>query len=192
MSDGSKYTRWVVFVASAAVALSLVSFGAIGQTSDEDFNDRMDEYVRRLESLTVEETAEERVNRFQLFDRCKPMNLLVEDLPSDALDIGLDEASIQAATESRLRSARLYTSDASATSYLYVNVNVAGRSFSFSLNYKKTVTDLASGETAFATTWETGLTGLHGGDAGYILSAISRNLDRFLVEFLRVNEGACE
>ena len=192
MTEVSKYTRRGVFVASAAVVLWFVSLGAIGQSSDEEFNDRMDEYVRQLKSLEVERPVEERLNRFRLFDLCSPMYLLVEDMPSVGLDIGLDKASIQAATESRLRSARLYTSDASTLSHLYINVNVVGRSFSFSLQYRKTVTDLASGLTYSATTWETGITGSHGGDGGYILSALSGEMDRFLVEFLRVNEAACE
>ena len=192
MSHGSKYTGSGVFVASAAVVLSLVSFMVIGQSSDEEFNDPMDELLREWENFADERTAEERFNRFRLFDHCRRMNLLVEELPTDALDIGLDEASIQAATESRLRSARLYSSETNAHSYLYVNVNVVGRTFSASLEYKKMVTDLASEQTRPATTWDTGITGSHGGDGGYVLSALSGEMDRFLVSFLRVNEAACE
>ena len=36
-----------------------------------------------------------------------------------------------------------------------------------------------------------GSTGTHGGDAGFILSAVSQHLDKFLVEYLRVNEENC-
>ena len=39
--------------------------------------------------------------------------------------------------------------------------------------------------------WETGSYGTHGGDADYILQAVSERLDRFILEYLRVNETAC-
>ena len=42
-----------------------------------------------------------------------------------------------------------------------------------------------------ASTWHSGAVGTHGDDASYILSAVSRYMDRFLVEYLRVNEEAC-
>ena len=51
------------------------------------------------------------LERFSLFDNCSPMDLVVEGLHPAALEIGLTDASIQAALESRLRSARLYDSD---------------------------------------------------------------------------------
>lgn len=127
--------------------------------------------------------------RFELFNDCKPMYLLVEKLNDGAGKIGLTKARLQAAAESRLRSARLY--DSAATAYLYVNVSVVGMAVSIRLEYNKRVFDVATGELGVATTWDTGSTGTHGGDAGYIVSALSEKLDRFLVEYLRVNESAC-
>lgn len=127
--------------------------------------------------------------RFELFNDCKPMDLVVERLHDDAGKIGLTKARLQAAAESRLRSARLYDSDAAA--YLYMNVAVASPAFSIRLEYRKRVFDPASVKSGYAATWNTGSTGTHGGDAGYIVSALSEKLDRFLVEYLRVNESAC-
>lgn len=128
--------------------------------------------------------------RFQLFNYCRPMRLLVEDLSDGASKIGLTKEAIQATAESRLRSARLY--DSGASHYLYVNVNVVGRAHSISLEFIKRVRDILSGNTGMATTWDVGSTGTHGGSANYILSLISQRMDKFLVEFLRVNEKACE
>lgn len=88
-----------------------------------------------------------------------------------------------------MRAARLY--DAEATHYLYINVNVVGPAYSYSLEFEKLVHDFSSDASGLATTWDTGATGTHGGDAGYILSGVSRAMDRFLVEFLRVNEAGC-
>ena len=152
-------------IMAASLAVTLVSSTAVGETS----------------------TA---LDRFRLFADCGPMGLVVEKLHEDATKIGLTKESIQAAAESRLRSARLYSTE--VNQYLYINVNVAGGGFNVGLEYKKWVSDPLSGEEAYAATWENGSTGTHGGDSGYILSAISRHLDQFLVEFLRVNEAACE
>ena len=140
---------------------------------------------------SVGETYEERNNRFRLFSNCSRMDLVVENLPADAKKIGLTTEAIQAAVESRLRSARLYDSER-LVPYLYINVLVVGNSFSVSVEYKKSVYDSLSGESMPATAWELSTTGSHGGDSGYILSTVSRNMDRFLLEFLRVNEKACE
>ncbi len=167
---GSRLTRAALLL--SALALSLPASGARG--------------------ATVEETKN-RIARFELFADCRPMYLLVERLPADASKIGLTEEAIQAAAESRLRSARLYRSIRSAPYHsLYINVNVAGRGFSIRLEFKKDVYDPLSGDTGVATTWNTGGAGTHGGNANYILSLLSQYMDEFLVEFLRVNEKACE
>ena len=134
----------------------------------------------------------QRFKRFQLFNDCKPFRLIVESLHSDATEIGLTEASIQAAVESRLRSARLYDSGTGGP-FLYVSVNVApGGAYSRSLEYNKLVYDPASDVTGMATTWDSASTGAHGGDSGHILSVISASMDHFIVEYLRVNESACK
>ena len=96
----------------AALALSCLSSAATGETS----------------------TFEERTARFKLFADCGPMQLTVEKLSEDAKKIGLTEESIQAAAESRLRTARLYNTN--ALPYLYINVNVVGDGLSVRLEYK--------------------------------------------------------
>ena len=120
------------------------------------------------------------------------MDLVVERLSEAAYAIDLSEDIIQTAVESRLRSARLYQSDI-ALPYLYVNVHVFQRAFSIRLEYKKYLYDAQfAHRSLFATTWSLNSLGTHGGDAGYIVAALSQDVDRFLVDFLRVNEDACE
>ena len=140
--------------------------------------------------LVGEGLAQDSQDRFELFNYCYPMSLVVEGLPSGAAEINLTDESIQAALESRLRSARLY--DSEGIDWLYIGVNVVGAAFSIELKFFKRVHDVDSDETGSAATWDIASTGTHGGDAGYILSSISMYMDRFLVEFLRVNEEACE
>lgn len=148
------------------------------------------------------------VRRFELFSECRPMDLTVEALGSPAQEIGLTVDRLQTTVESRLRSARLYrdkTLDFSRieelqtqirenlrSGNLYLNVNVQGRAFAVLLEYMKFIHDPVSGEDGTATTWRVGSVGTHGRDASFILSIISEYVDRFLVEYLQVNEDACE
>ena len=80
---------------------------------------------------------------FQMYNACRPMQLVVENLSPGAAEIGLTREQLQSTVESRLRAARLYTEDLelSDAAYLYVNVNVFAQAFSISLKYNKRVTD---------------------------------------------------
>ena len=82
--------------------------------------------VTLITSTAVGETFtdEELYARFMLFAECKPMQLVVADISKDAAKIDLTKESIQAAAESRLRSARLYSTE--ADQYLFINTNVYG------------------------------------------------------------------
>ncbi len=173
-----------IFVAAACCALwpSL----AVGQGLDRAEPQTLDRALKQLwPSLAVGQG----LDRFKLFADCEPMGLVVEGLPEDAAEIGLTEDSIRAAAESRLRSARLYIEASSP--YLYINVNVLAGAFNVALEYNKSVFDPLSGLSGVASTWSSGGTGTHGRDSGFILSQVSQHLDRFLAEFLRVNEAAC-
>ena len=133
-------------------------------------------------------------DRFKLWNECRPLSLVVQKLPDVAAAIGLTEEAIEVAVRSRLRAARLYSEDypETAWSYLYVNVNVVDSAFGISVEYMKNVKDLATMLESTAPTWIIGSTGTHGRDPGYILSSVTRRADRFIDEYLRVNEGACK
>lgn len=70
-----------------------------------------------------------RRERLELFNACRPMELAIEQLHSASADIGLTREALQAAAESRLRAARLYTEDwrRADGAWLYVKVSVVGR-----------------------------------------------------------------
>ena len=76
--------------------------------------------------------------------------------------------------------------------YLYVKVSVVGSAFSIYLGFKKMVHDRVSDITNVAATWDTSFTGTHGGSSEYILSLLSQGMDRFILQFFRLNEVACE
>ena len=140
--------------------------------------------------LAASQQVSEGLARFQLFNECRPVPLLVEYLPSDAAAVGLTRERVRTLAESRLRAARLF-SDEALGPYLYVNVNVSGRAFSVSVAFKKPLFDQVSGEGGAAETWNAGFVGTHGGYGGVIMQYLSEALDRFVLEYLRVNEDAC-
>ena len=146
----------------------------------------------------TEYTVEQQIERFQLFTGCAPMRLLVEGLPPGAGQIGLTEGAITRAVESRLRSARLYTSDGEYFNYytLYVQVGVLDlegrwRSLPYSVDiyFQQRLYNSRVEHTGTAKTWHTGSYGQ--GGSQFILGSISEHMDKFLTEYLRVNEAAC-
>jgi len=153
-----------------AAALAALSFTAVGL-------------------MAAEPGVEDKLNRFQLFNNCRPMVSFVEDLPGDAAKIGLTRDTLNAAIESRLRAARLFGSDSDP--YLYLNVNVTGQTFNILLQFKKLVMDRATHESFHATTWQRGFTGAHGGGSAYMLGVVAEFMDEFILEYLRVNHQAC-
>ena len=135
----------------------------------------------------------ERLECFELFSQCEPVAMLIEDLPESA---SLARERVETLVESRLRAARLFNGadpyGDPLTPFLYVNVGVIGRAFTIRVELHKFVHDQSS-RVAWATpTWNTASAGTHGGDDGFILQGVSEHMDRFILEYLRVNDSACE
>lgn len=138
----------------------------------------------------VREELNLRLGRFQLWNECKPIDLLVGDLDSDAKDISLNQGKIETAVRSRLRSARIF--DPEELKYLYVGVTVVDHAFNLRLDFRKPVLDIASDEIFLSATWKISFTGAHGKRSEYIMSAIYEAVDEFIDEYLRVNADACQ
>ena len=158
--------------------------------------------------------------RFGLFNACRPMMLVVEELSSDAAAIGLAREDFLRAAESRLRGARLYVEvfwKASERELLAAAVNddkekldaikaklPKGNPGDAVLYLQAIVIGRAVslsveykkkvtdefGVANFATTWESTRAGMTG-TGTYIVSELSRLLDEFLAAYLRVNEEVC-
>ena len=78
-------------------------------------------FLLSASSASAEEDVSD-VDRFKLWNACRPVDLIVEGLSDDAGKIDLRREDIETAVRARLRSARIY--DENADPYLYVNVNV--------------------------------------------------------------------
>ncbi len=143
--------------------------------------------------LAAPSSAAEKVtkyDRFDLWNGCRPVRLVVESLEKAATTIGLSRDAIQTAVRSRLRAARMY-SDA-AFSRLYVNVTVTRSAYGILITYDKEVFDHVSKLDDLASTWKAGSIGTHGRASDYILSDIAQHTDKFIDEYLRVNGDSCK
>ena len=161
---------------------------------------------------TADEGVDNPSDRFELWNRCEPMPLHVH-LNEEAVAIGMTEEAVMIAVRSRLRAARLYLPEPELfdwenvskgmpleefmqrleyeASGLHVYIWIARSTFSQSVEYRKRVTDEASEVRSFVATWADGSFGTHGRDPGFILQSISETTDRFIDEYLRVNDLAC-
>ena len=196
------------------VALAVVAWiqpGLAGGQDRDSFQDELEGLREALAALSNVEELWERGERFQLYTGCSPLRLSVGAHGDDAKAIGLTRDRLQAAAESRLRSARLhmgeeefwsrqvYEKDEPETKLpkatypptLSVSAEVAGSAFLVLVELQKTLSDPATGEESKAGTWESGRLGTHGRDAGHIVQLVAEELDKFLVEYLRVNEKDC-
>ena len=142
-------------------------------------------------TATAEEVSD--YDRFQLWNKCRPMELVVPGLTGDAIKLGVTEAAITVAARSRLRAARLYTEDTgeAAWSDIIVYANVFAGAITVGAEYRKIVTDAATEFIYPTVTWKVLSTGMHGHRADFILSHVTGKVDLFIDEYLRVNEAAC-
>ncbi len=118
--------------------------------------------------------------------------IILERLGSEASNIGLTFDSIYTRVELRLRSAGL-TPDIEGKnddSYLYVNVFVVGAAYTVAVRYERRVIFTAGDQQYiyYSPTWESASIGTHARSRVYIMNALDQQLDKFLNEYLKVNQ----
>ena len=127
--------------------------------------------------------------RFKLFTECQPVRLYVS-ANEEAVELGITEERLRTVAESRLRAARLFLAEGSGPAFL-VEVSVVGFAFDISLALHRNLWNPYTETWGRVITWTGGTFGTHGGDSSYIMQGGSENMDRFIGDYLRVNEAAC-
>ena len=112
--------------------------------------------------------------------------------PKAWLKIGLTKEAIKVTVRSRLRAGRIYGDPALATTVLVVLVIGDPVVFGIEADYFKLLKDEMTGVTQMARTWWRSAVGSHAKDSNAVLSAVSQYTDKFIDEYLRVNEEACD
>lgn len=171
----------------AASLFCLVAFQAQKSTAQDQ-----DGFANQTEGLGRECLADD-VYCYRLFTRCEPIQVSVYLSENE---IGLTEERIRNVVESRLRAARLYDQNDSRP-LLTVSVDMmAEREFtvvpySLEIEFHKWLFDDITGREFIAGIYDTANYG-RSGDAGFIIQIISEHMDRFINEYLRINESACD
>lgn len=137
------------------------------------------------------------LDRFDLFTWCSPVQLAVR-VKDYGDDLDLEEDDVARAVRSRLRGARIYSPDSESpnseqfTPRLAVVIQAVGLAFSIRVGLVLPVERTDLGGWREVTTWATGSLGTHSGDGSYVLGILSRRMDEFIDEYLRVNDEACQ
>ena len=146
--------------------------------------------------------ADDEITAQDLFQLCSPqdkIDLIVGDTGTEEASAGLTRDRIENVAESRLRAARIY--DSNESDYLLVFVGGMKPTFnsgesigdgktlvaSYELAFKKLMYDSDAKVYGFAVTWTS--EGILTGKADFIVQTVSETVDRFISEFLRVNES---
>ena len=155
-----------------------------------------DEYssFKRLAELKTSD-GEITSEMIDLFAGCGQIGLDV--YVQNGQEIGLLEESVKIAARSRLRSARLYKEPPGPVSgILDVSVHILrdGPAFSHRTEFRKIRLDVMTDSYVLSPSgWDSMYFGTHGKNANYVLSSLSKSLDLFIDDFLRINnDGACE
>ena len=91
--------------------------------------------------------------------------------------------------ESRLRAMSLFKP--MVNQHIFVSVNLVGDTSSTLVYLVRHVSDTSFGHGGLAIVWYTGSSGTHDGKSQFILRSLSRHLDTFIIQYLRVNEKEC-
>lgn len=153
-----------------------------------------------LAILTVPPSAADSLqDGWQLWNGCREIRLVVEELSDDAINLGLEEEAIGTMARSRLRAARIYSdkpmlgTSKTPRDALYIRAGVVGNSFSCKVSFirwlenERALIGVGRGET-----WAVSSLGQHGKSSTYIMADLSEKVDKFVDEYLRVNADFCK
>ena len=142
------------------------------------------------------------IDRFRLWNACRPMGLQVDGRSEPANVIGPIKNDILVSARTRLRAADLHTElfGQAAGAYLHVMVEVVGNDVArdvvraavhVQVSYAKLMTDPGTMLEYFLPSWQTGTVGTYGRGPMAVHRRVAGIIDDFIDEYLRVNEAAC-
>ena len=139
---------------------------------------------------------QKQVSKFQLFNDCLPVGILVSVSQNDSSSVKLTEQDASDVAELRLRSAGIYggkdrpASLGLGNGYLAIRVDTVGDAFAVGLGFQRAV--LRTPEIGIAITWRSAALGTYSADKKFILGFLRDLVDKFALDYLRANEEACK
>ena len=140
---------------------------------------------------TGQEPISDRIDRQLYYTACAPLGLYAVVVDDDEEPIGLTEDRVRTMAESRLRAARLYTSDP-ARAVLVMAVIVFRNAYTYTVALTKRLTDELTGRSdLYPTTGTYPSIGTHGRNPGFMMQQLTESVDALVGDYLRVNAGNC-
>lgn len=180
-------------VTAVVIAVLLIVLGFVQAEAQKGFFKSID----RL----PEETKIEDVEKFMLLTNCAPVHVVLSIKTNEQVQI--DKKSIMNVLESRLRSAGIFfdkkdfgkeeTKRVPVPLYVYVR-SFRGRTLDISIvsiSLLKMVQEIHNNLTGMANVWEEHRISPYSSEKD-VSSVLSQLMDKFLTEYLRVNEAACK
>ena len=133
-------------------------------------------------------------DRFQLWNDCEPMDVIVGVSGGGAEEIGLKQEGIKLTAMSILNAAGLYDADKpyALLVWAYAMDEPFSRPFAINLRYLKPVYDPATELTMLAVTWQDDTYGrIYKRDAKFVLTTLMQEVDSFIDEYKQVNGDSC-
>ena len=149
--------------------------------------------------VKVQSNLENRLNRIELYNHCRPMELVVEAPSPWAASEGVTEEYLRWAAEGRLREWGLYTdsSTQAGNTILYVRGDLYrfgfdGAGVKLLVDYLKVVYDPKRGKESATSIWSKEFRKqVYHRFRKTVREELPRLMDKFLVEYRRVNEKDC-
>lgn len=167
---------------TARGAAAIVMLAAVGAAWSQD------------SGRAIRDSLAEKLDVFNLCPVEERMDLLVDELPEHAADVGLTTETVREAIESRLRGARIHERSASPLLHARFAIGVPDEGhvpfYSIEISFLRELFAERLGLFALAETWSTAGSGQ--GDADSFLAHLDGLVGEFIAEHVRVREtGAC-
>lgn len=127
---------------------------------------------------------------FELYNCDQPLEVVVEEVGSDARAIGLSREEIHRTVKKLMVSAGLYSKEGT-DNHLHVGVSVSGPTYSVEVRLMKELFDPESKRLGVAPSWRTAVGGVHGGDERFVLSILSKRVKLFMERYRKANAPLC-
>ena len=144
-----------------------------------------------LGPMTPTVTAEDHL-RYQLFVRCRPIWMEIQEPSTEAQEAGLTKLMLEKVVESRLRASGIYANSKVTPGGIEVEVRSGSTITSVHLVFLKLLYDPSSRLTGISETWTQDRVFLtKHGNREIVLALTASLLENFLKAFFEVNGPAC-
>lgn len=124
-----------------------------------------------------------------VIDKFRTVDLTLDPLSDEANQLGISSHGVRTLAHMRMRMAGIDITERKDSASIYLNVDVKGPAYHVRISMLRPVSYLVHGEArkTLAETWYDETMGIHDGDRKSLDAGIVKMLDRFVEEYIRIN-----